>query len=374
MKQATDGRMRFLVLDSFRGLCAIFVVMYHISIANSIAAHDFFRSSYLFVEFFFILSGFVLAHSYAYKDGLTFKTFIFPRAFRIFPLHLFVLTMMIGIEFCKLYAQKEGFHFQAAAFTGDNSLSEVIPNALLIHAWTYLTSASSFNGPSWSISIEFYLYVILFITLVLNRKARNIIWFVLSGSAFAFIFFRYAGIPETVLRGLSCFFAGVIVYTIYRKLNLSEKVKSRQSLFSIIEIALIISAFILISIEIQNKSILSSLLFSLMIMVFSFEAGIVSKMLKNQVFVLIGKLSFSIYLTHTAILLVLTSTLLIVEKKFKYNFTIIIDKVRYIDIGNSLYNNCAILSLLTSIILFSYITYRIVELPCQEFGRRISSK
>lgn len=84
--------------------------------------------------------------------------------------------------------RKKGFQFQAAAFTGDNSNIEIIPNALLIHAWTYLTSASSFNGPSWSISIEFYLYVILFITLVINRKARNLIWFTLSSSAFAFIF------------------------------------------------------------------------------------------------------------------------------------------------------------------------------------------
>lgn len=106
MKQATDGRIRFLVLDSFRGLCAIFVVMYHISIANSIATHGFFRSSHLFVEIFFILSGFVLAHSYAFRDGLTFKKLIIPRAFRIFPLHLFVVAIMVEIECCKLYAQK----------------------------------------------------------------------------------------------------------------------------------------------------------------------------------------------------------------------------------------------------------------------------
>ncbi len=46
---------RFEVLDSFRGLSAIFVVIFHMHYAGSITELSFFRGSSLFVEFFFVL-------------------------------------------------------------------------------------------------------------------------------------------------------------------------------------------------------------------------------------------------------------------------------------------------------------------------------
>lgn len=58
---------RFLVLDSFRGIAAICVVIFHMHIIGSITELNFFRGSSLFVEFFFVLSGFVLAHTYDFN-------------------------------------------------------------------------------------------------------------------------------------------------------------------------------------------------------------------------------------------------------------------------------------------------------------------
>ena len=62
--------------------------------ADSISEVDFFNGSLLFVQFFFVLSGFVLAHSYCEKK-ITFNSFILGRIFRIFPLHLSMLLLMI---------------------------------------------------------------------------------------------------------------------------------------------------------------------------------------------------------------------------------------------------------------------------------------
>lgn len=59
---------RFLALDGFRGLGVLFVVIFHTHVLNSFTKHDFFRNSYLFVEFFFVLSGFVLYYTYGQKD------------------------------------------------------------------------------------------------------------------------------------------------------------------------------------------------------------------------------------------------------------------------------------------------------------------
>ena len=157
---------RFNVLDSFRGLCAICVVLYHLNLPGSFSELNFFNSSSLFVSFFFVLSGFVLAHSYINKD-ITFKFFFWGRVFRIFPLHLSMLILMLIFQCAKLIVEYNGFHFSEGAFSGDNKISEIIPNVLLLQSWLPFFSSHSFNAPSWSISVEFYIYILFFITLML---------------------------------------------------------------------------------------------------------------------------------------------------------------------------------------------------------------
>jgi len=59
---------RFEVLDSFRGIAALCIILLHLHLhSNSIVEYNFFRNSAIFVEFFFILSGFVLSHGYLNK-------------------------------------------------------------------------------------------------------------------------------------------------------------------------------------------------------------------------------------------------------------------------------------------------------------------
>lgn len=55
---------RFLVLDSWRGICALLVALFHFPTGSMISQSAFVGSSYLFVDFFFVLSGFVLASGY----------------------------------------------------------------------------------------------------------------------------------------------------------------------------------------------------------------------------------------------------------------------------------------------------------------------
>ena len=95
------AKNRFIVLDSFRGICAVCVVMYHLHWVASLAEIDFFRGSGIFVEFFFVLSGFVLAHGYGFRESLNFKEFVRSRFFRLYPLHLFMLLVFVALEFGK---------------------------------------------------------------------------------------------------------------------------------------------------------------------------------------------------------------------------------------------------------------------------------
>lgn len=72
---------RFYSLDSFRGICAIAVVMTHMHLIGSITELAFFKGSAVFVEFFFVLSGFVMTHSYGFKNDLDFRSFFISRFF-----------------------------------------------------------------------------------------------------------------------------------------------------------------------------------------------------------------------------------------------------------------------------------------------------
>ena len=64
IQTGTIAGERFLVLDSWRGICALLVALFHFPTSSTISQSAFVGSSYLFVDFFFVLSGFVIASSY----------------------------------------------------------------------------------------------------------------------------------------------------------------------------------------------------------------------------------------------------------------------------------------------------------------------
>lgn len=178
-------KKRFEALDAFRGICALSVVVFHMHLTGSITELSFFRGSAIFVEFFFVLSGFVLAHGYAYKENLKFFTFMKFRFFRLYPLHLFMFFVMFTLEIGKLLAYKYGgFVFNNLPFTNSFAIQEIIPNLLLIQSWTPYTDPLTFNFPSWSISIEFYMYALFFGSIVACSKNKVVVWLVSSLMAF----------------------------------------------------------------------------------------------------------------------------------------------------------------------------------------------
>ena len=106
------------------------------------------------VDLFFILSGFVLAHVYGPQvESKTFswRSFVWARLARIYPLHLICLAAMIAIWAA---GSLMGATFKASAF-----VVEQIPYHLaLVHAWG-LVASDGWNFPSWSISAEWFAYL-----------------------------------------------------------------------------------------------------------------------------------------------------------------------------------------------------------------------
>src|SRR3569832_1450988 len=61
---AETTKIHFRVLDSWRGIAALLVALFHLNLYSAIYPLDFVRNAYLFVDFFFVLSGFVITYSY----------------------------------------------------------------------------------------------------------------------------------------------------------------------------------------------------------------------------------------------------------------------------------------------------------------------
>lgn len=121
----------------------------------------------------------------------------------------------------------------------------------------------------------------------------------------------------------------------------------------------------------EYKSLLSILLFSITIFVFSMEKGFFSYLFKLKPFQKLGKLSYSIYMTHAAVLFVATSLSIIASTKTNLIKTEMIDSVRYIVTSNAIYSNLYIIVSLVITILISNYTYRFIEKNGIDLGKKI---
>ncbi|MDX4038866.1 acyltransferase family protein [Aliarcobacter skirrowii] len=280
--------------------------------------------------------------------------------------------IFVLLELGKLIAYNYGFSFNNEPFSNYNSLKEIIPNLFFLQSWLPGFEPLSWNYPSWSLSVEYYMYIIFFFTLFIKSNLKYIVWFLFSFISFYMIINSF-GVMSEVIRGLSCFFAGSLTYLVYRKVNFKFE-KINTNLFSIVEFLLIFLIIYIISYVEEYKAIYASFIFLVIVFFFAFEKGVLSKILKASFFQLLGKLSYSIYMTHAAILFCLLSSAMVLEKILNKKFAPMIETVRYIDFGNIFINNSVVIIILFIVIFISIFTYKYIEVKGQEFGKRFLNK
>lgn len=370
---------RFVVLDSFRGLCALCVVMFHTYVVQSIAELEFFKNSFVLVEFFFVLSGFVLFHTYAQRlnDSTDLKNFFISRTARIFPLHLTMLGVYLVLELGRKLAENKGFSFNEPAFSGATGPHELLPNALLLQSWLNNTITGSFNYPSWSISIEYYLYLVFGALALLARNNKIKIFAVISLASFVTLWHGESWLKLEIFRGTSSFFAGACLYLVYNKI---KDMNFHGVDFNLLEIALVLGTYRLIVSSIDHKGVYATALFCVLILAFSFERGVISRLLSHRVFLWLGSLSFSIYLTHAAILFVYKSGIIVLGKLLHTDLTETLqghdmpDMMKYISTHSLLLDNAIVLLQVATVLAVSALTYKYVELKGMQLGKRLTRK
>lgn len=366
------SKQRFIVLDSFRGLCAISVVFFHMNIVGSLTSLSFFRNSHIFVEFFFILSGFVLSEAYGFNKEVNFYKFSVSRVFRIFPLHISMLVFFLIFEVCKLIAfEYYSFEFNNVPFTNSYEASQILPNLFLIQSWFPFFDATSFNYPSWSISVEFLLYLIFISTFIFSKYSKTFVWLLCSLTFLYLLNYNISFLTNELQRGIAFFFLGASLNALQHKISF---IKLNRFLASSLESAVLVLVIFFVSENVDGNYLLAACLFSLMIIVFSFEAGFLSRLLATSKLQLLGRLSYSIYMVHCAVLILFLSFFMIFGKVMNNNFTPVIEGERYLNTGNDIFNNILCFIIVFVVIYVSSITNRYIEKPCINLGRIIIKK
>jgi len=364
--------MRFQSLDGWRGIAALLVSLYHLEFSNHLSGWKFLMNSYLFVDFFFVLSGFVITH--AYQNKLNNKqeviTFLFRRIARLLPLHLFVLLLFIGVEFLKLLLVNIGsWNYDTIPFTEEYSVTSLVSNLFLLHSLG-IHDTLTWNFPSWSISVEFYTYLVFAVVIGFTHRFKhflNIQFFLLITISLWILFvntknLNYATYELGIFRCIAGFFLGSISYQLFL-INKNRIIPYA----TILEVSLIIGVYFFIVYLGDNKlSTFAPLLFCLTVLIFSFEQGKVSNLLKIKVIQNLGKWSYSIYMIHALLILIISRSINVLERLSDKKITIeyvTSDKTReLIYIINPYFMDILTVLFLLVLVLISSLTYKYIEI------------
>lgn len=311
---------RFAVLDAWRGICAVLVTLAHIPLAHRLQGTQGFLNMQMFVDFFFVLSGFVMCHAYGQHlaSGKTrFEGFMIRRFGRIYPLHLALIIGFLILEFAKLgvtIALK--MDIDGAPFTGPRSLESLGANLLLVQSFNLL-GTTSWNGPAWSISVEFYAYIV-FAVVVMLAGMRTAAFTALAtiGLAGVALFspnYIFTTHDYGFLRCIYGFFIGCLVYKAVIWAFASGLAARIGGTFCEFGAVALLALFMVYSAG--PISLLAPLVFAVVVFVFAFERGVLSSALHARPAQALGLWSYSIYMVHMLIFTIEKMALGLLMKK-----------------------------------------------------------
>lgn len=352
---------RFRVLDSFRGLSAVMIILFHSRFFQSASPNPFVEHGYVFVDFFFILSGFVMAHSYGNRipDGIGFKRFVWLRLARIYPLHLFMLVAWIPFVAAKYY-----LYIHGAGGADPAQIQNVwtfVQNLLL---WQGFGTETSWNYPSWSIGVEFYTYLVYFgVMFGLYAVSPMWRWRLLGALALGnYLFFAStlgeAAMFQNMFRSLGEFFIGVLVYSAHRARPFVPFSRAKADITEAGLLVLLVAAVSAIGASELFRHI-TVLLFALIVYVFAAgKGGYLHALLY------LGERSYSIYMTHALLIIVVYEVL---TRGLKLEPETVGAVVKAVIIPEAWLVNLVQILL---VVFVSSWTYKHVELKAQRFLKR----
>jgi len=303
---AAKGEHTFLVLDALRGVAAISVTVYHFMGYMTSYKDRGLPNADLAVDFFFILSGFVIAYAYEKRilAGQTVGRFMTRRLIRLYPLYWLGITLPMLALTAKNYVTTHALTLSIfpMPYLFGLFFLPTPPSLLPGGEAADITTTNIFplNHPSWSLSLEIGINLV-FVLLCRYMKTPRLIAFVAAGGvAFCAASWIYGSIdlgwswPGYIggwARVLWSFFMGFLLYRLYT-------LKKRRSIS--LWLGIFLAFFLLGDFACPDDSLayeLANCLFILPLIVWFGARANVWKP-AHRVYAWLGRTSYAIYIIH----------------------------------------------------------------------------
>jgi peptidoglycan/LPS O-acetylase OafA/YrhL len=351
------------VLESLRGLAAFLVVLSHVPSWHPSFGFSLIDNSSLMVELFFVLSGFVIYSAYSDKirNRSELLRFQFLRLARLYPVHLLFLTAFLGIEVLKYLAQsKLGIVSPNSQPFVQNSGQAFVQQLLLLQAVGPTGNALSFNGPAWSISVEFYTYLFFGAVVLCFHKYKHFVFAALFlGASYVQLSGRTTGF-EHLLSCFCGFFLGCLVAHAKNAWSLRL-----PTFMSGVSLALLV-AYLTIKSKFEYDYLIYPLSALLVLSVVSSGTGWVKRALEMKLFTWLGSISYSMYMSHITLVWIANQV-----------FRVLLDRPQVMVNGDMTpvlgfgETAAAYAVLLGSVLLVSHLCYRWIEKPVRMKSRTV---
>lgn len=203
-------KTHYVVLDGLRGLASVMVVVFHLFEAFAVDSRSqVINHGYLAVDFFFLLSGFVVAYAYDDRWGsMTRWGFCKRRLIRLQPMVIIgsvIGAALFAFQHFPIFPQVAGTPaWQVALAMLAGFVMLPLPKSADIRGWQ---EAYPLNGPAWSLFYE-YVANILYAAGVRKLSDRGLAVLVALG-AFALVGWAVFGRQGDVIGGWSLDAAGI---------------------------------------------------------------------------------------------------------------------------------------------------------------------
>jgi peptidoglycan/LPS O-acetylase OafA/YrhL len=276
---------RLFEIDALRGIAALIVTFifhihhllgeYRTSPLDGIPVFSWLHEyGYTFVDLFFVISGYIFSHVYLTDGRMNAgpRDFFVARFARLYPLHLVMLLVAAAV-----------FAIGKPATVSDrgSDIYHFVLNLFMLQD-SGLNNGLSFNGPSWSISVEVICYLVFFLIAAYCPKALMIISGILAAVG-ALVTIDGSVQTDHIARGFCGFFVGVIAYRL-------------KGVPLIVWFLLLPSGFLLLQIKSEMSA---GVVLSLTSWPAIVNLAFLFAILKTKPFVWLGDRCYSIYLIHS---------------------------------------------------------------------------
>lgn len=301
-------------MTGLRFVFAVFIVLHHFDMFAELNPDgygnlmQFLTEGAVGVDFFFILSGFIISHSYFDKverGEISASSFLVNRIFKLWPVYLLCWVAAVALYSGKTYflpaVQSKQF------WLGLFMLQSYIPDS---------NYAFWGNGLSWSVSVELLFYVaFLFLVRLTNRERKGLFTVLLSVVLINSVvvgnslpdpqWFYYI---NPVFR-LVDFLAGMLLHEWCKKSAYRPATVKMATILECVSLFILLEFMFFAATQVSQYNPRFNTYYYLIpclfvIYAFSFDMGIISKFLGSKVLQLLGKCSFTLYMVHQMVLYV----------------------------------------------------------------------